>query len=214
MVSSQRVPELSRRERRKREVRERILSVAMVRFVRQGFEETTVDQIAEDADVAQKTFFNYFPTKQQLLRELAEERFDELQEILEEERETAGCTRAKLEHSFLRLSALLESRGLFARDLILELMRARQPGAQGDELSRMHASFGAILRDGQVRGDVRTDHSIEFLTEMVVGGFGTVMNNWVNIVDYPVKDRLAQAAEFLGEAVSPATIEAHAKGDE
>jgi hypothetical protein len=40
------------------------------------------------------------------------------------------------------------------------------------------------------------------------------MNNWVNIPDYPVKDRLAQAAEFLGEAVSPAAIEAHAKGDE
>ncbi len=127
MESSQPVAELSRRERRKREVRERILSVAMARFVRQGFEDTTVDQIAQDADVAQKTFFNYFPTKQRLLRELAEERLDELQEMLEEERETAGSTRAKLEHGFLRLSALLESRGLFARDLILELMRARQP---------------------------------------------------------------------------------------
>ncbi len=214
MESSQPVAELSRRERRKREVRERILSVAMARFVRQGFEDTTVDQIAQDADVAQKTFFNYFPTKQRLLRELAEERLDELQEMLEEERETAGSTRAKLEHCFLRLSALLESRGLFARDLILELMRARQPGARGEELSRMHTSFCAILRDGQVRGDVRTDHSIEFLTEMVVGGFGTVMNNWVNITDYSVKDRLAEAAAFLGEAVSPAPIETHAKGGE
>ena len=203
MATSQLAPELSRRERRKREVRERILSVAMARFVAQGFEDTTVDQIADDADVAQKTFFNYFPTKQQLLAELAEARNDEFREILEEEREAPGDTRAKLDHCFSRLSALLESRGLFARDLILVLMRARQPGTRGEELSRLHAAFGAILRDGQVRGDVRTDHSIEFLTEMVVGGFGAVMNNWVNITDYPVKDRLAQAAAFLGEAVSP-----------
>jgi len=214
MVSSAGVPEAGRRERRKREVRERLLKVAMDRFVRQGFEETTVDQIAEDADVAQKTFFNYFATKQQLLHELAEERVDELRQILEEERQGAGSTRAKLEHCFLRLSALLEARGRFARDLILEVMRAREPGAQGAELSQMHAAFGAILRDGQLRGDVRTDHSIEFLTEMVVGGFGTVMNNWVNINDYPVKDRLAQAAAFLGEAVSPLSPPTDQRRDE
>ena len=42
MESSQPVAELSRRERRKREVRERILSVAMARFVRQGFDDKTV----------------------------------------------------------------------------------------------------------------------------------------------------------------------------
>ena len=203
MASSQLAPELSRRERRKREVRERILTVAMARFVSQGFEDTTVDQIAEDADVAQKTFFNYFPSKQKLVAELAEARSDEFREILEEEREAPGDTKATLGECFSRLSGLLESRGLFARDLLIVLLRARQPGTQGEELSRMHAAFGAILRDGQQRGDVRTDHSIEFLTEMIVGGFGAVMNNWVNIADYPVKDRLAQAAGFLAEAVAP-----------
>ena len=35
---------------------------------------------------------------------------------------------------------------------------------------------------------------VEFLAEMVLGGFNTVMNNWLNIPDYPVKDRLAQTA--------------------
>ena len=194
---------LSRRERRKREVRERIMEAAMDRFVAQGFSATTVDQIAEDADVAQKTFFNYFPTKQELFRQLAAERIDELQEILEEEREREGSTRQKLEHCFLRLSALLEQRGLLARDLILEVVRAREPGGHREHTTRVHAAFGAILRDGQAAGEVRSDHPVEFTTEMVVGGFYAVMNNWVNRVDYPVKDRLAQAAAFLGEAISP-----------
>jgi AcrR family transcriptional regulator len=195
--------DLSRRERRKREVRDRIMRAAMKRFIRQGFDDTRVDEIAQDADVAQKTFFNYFPTKQDLFHQLAEERIDELQEILEEERSGAGSTRQKLEHCFVRLSELLEERGLLARDLILEAMRARPPGMTGEDITKLHTAFGAILRDGQVRGDVRTDHPIEFLTEMVVGGFGAVMNNWVNIRDYPVKDRLAQTAAFLGEAISP-----------
>ena len=68
--------DLSRRERRKREVRDRIMRAAMKRFIRQGFDDTRVDEIAQDADVAQKTFFNYFPTKQDLFHQLAEERID------------------------------------------------------------------------------------------------------------------------------------------
>jgi AcrR family transcriptional regulator len=203
MAGASREPGPGRRERRKREVRERIMEAAMRRFVRQGFDDTTVDQIAEDADVAQKTFFNYFSTKQALFRQLAEERVDELARILEEERERAGSTQQKLAHCFRRLSELLEQRRRLARDLILEVMRARPPGTNAEEISRLHASFGGILRDGQAAGDVRRDHSVEFLTEMVVGGFSAVMGNWVNIPGYPVKDRLDETATFLGEAIAP-----------
>ena len=132
--------ELSRRERRKREVRDRIMAAAMKRFIRQGFEDTTVDQIAEDADVAQKTFFNYFPTKQDLFHRLAEDRIDEFCQILEEVKEERGSTQDKLEHCFLRLSELLEERKRLARDLILEIMRTAQPGKSGEELSKLHAN--------------------------------------------------------------------------
>ena len=124
----------------------------MRRFVLQGFDETTVDEIAADAGIAQKTFFNYFPTKQALFRELAEARIEELQVILEEERDRAATTAEKLEHCFQRLAQLLEQRRLLARDLILEVMRARAPGTTGDELSKLHASFAALLRDGQAAG--------------------------------------------------------------
>ena len=63
------LPGLSRRERRKREVHDRILEAAVERFEQSGFEGTKVDEICEAADVAQKTFFNHFPTKQHLFRE-------------------------------------------------------------------------------------------------------------------------------------------------
>ena len=193
----------SRREQRKREVRERIMESAMRRFIRQGFDETTVDQIAADAEVAQKTFFNYFPTKQDLFRQLAEARIDELVQILDEERERDAPTDEKLANCFLRLSELLEQRKRLARDLILEVMRARPPGTNVEELSRLHGCFGEILRDGQAVGDVRDDESVEFLAEMVVGAFTGVMNNWITLPGYPVKDRLAQTAAFLGDALAP-----------
>ncbi len=57
----------NRRERRILETRRAIVDAARELFQRDGFVETTVDQIAEAADVAPRTFFRYFPTKEMLL---------------------------------------------------------------------------------------------------------------------------------------------------
>jgi AcrR family transcriptional regulator len=54
------------RERKKAETRERIASVARDLFLERGFEHVTVAEVARAADVAQKTVFNYFPTKEDL----------------------------------------------------------------------------------------------------------------------------------------------------
>jgi AcrR family transcriptional regulator len=51
------------RERKKQQTRLTIVDVATRLFVKQGYQQTTLTQIAEEADVAQSTCFNYFPTK-------------------------------------------------------------------------------------------------------------------------------------------------------
>ena len=55
------------RERKRRQTRERIAQAAMTLFLKQGFEATTVDQIAEAADVSKRGFFDYFPTKEDVV---------------------------------------------------------------------------------------------------------------------------------------------------
>ena len=42
-------------------MRERLLSAALDLFATNGFAETTIDQIAERADVARQTVLNHFP---------------------------------------------------------------------------------------------------------------------------------------------------------
>lgn len=49
--------------------RARLQAVALDLFVRQGFEETTVEQIAAAAGVSHMTFFRYFPTKESVVVE-------------------------------------------------------------------------------------------------------------------------------------------------
>jgi AcrR family transcriptional regulator len=55
------------RERKKAKTRAAIREHAMRLFTEQGYAATTVDQIAEAADVSQSTFFRYFPSKEDVV---------------------------------------------------------------------------------------------------------------------------------------------------
>ncbi len=57
-----------KREQGKSERKERLYEAALALFRQQGYEQTTVDQITRQAGLAKGTFFNYFPTKDAVLR--------------------------------------------------------------------------------------------------------------------------------------------------
>ena len=52
------------RERKKLKTRNAIQKEAMRLFLAKGFDETTIEEIAEAAEISPSTFFNYFPSKE------------------------------------------------------------------------------------------------------------------------------------------------------
>lgn len=63
----------NRRERKKRATRQALVAAAVELFEEQGYDRTTISQIAEAADVSERTFYLHFPTKEDVLVGDAEE---------------------------------------------------------------------------------------------------------------------------------------------
>ena len=133
--------ELSRRERRKLEVRNRILEASIALFEKQGIEQTRVLEICERADIAHKTFFNHFASRGQLLRELAEHALDQLVSEIEDASKQPCCTRERIHYFFEQLALRLEDRGPMHRELLWEIVRvAHDPGSEEEQARKATAT--------------------------------------------------------------------------
>ncbi|MHA5049190.1 TetR/AcrR family transcriptional regulator [Streptomyces sp. SD15] len=78
-TSSAPEPQLGLRERKKRKTRIAIRDATYRLIQQQGYEATTIEQIAEAAEVSPSTVFRYFPTKEDIVLT------DEFDPVLEEE---------------------------------------------------------------------------------------------------------------------------------
>lgn len=90
---------LGLRERKKQQTREKIAQVAVRLFAERGYDHTTLAEIAEAADVAPRTIFAYFESKEDIL--LCGERsfLDDLKRRLDER--PAGTTTVDALREFL-----------------------------------------------------------------------------------------------------------------
>jgi len=148
----------TRRERRKHEVRSRIMEAALQLLEQQGLEATTVDQIAEAADISRGTFFNHFPTKESLLSAIA---LDELEGLAAQ---TPSASEPPAPATALdRIYGLM--RGLMAdslayrqvtRHVLLDaLSHTEEAGSPGAALEGMLRELVAQAQDeGSLRADV------------------------------------------------------------
>ncbi len=66
------------RERKKRLTRQRISDIATTLFLSRGFDSVTVSEIADAVGVSEKTVYNYFPTKESLVYDQADEQLRRL----------------------------------------------------------------------------------------------------------------------------------------
>ena len=151
------LPVQNRRERRKLQIRERLVQAAVDLFSSRGFHRTTVEDITEAPDVGKGTFFNYFPSKEHVLGSLAEIQIGRLNEGL------AAARTGRSTYEVLRDLSQVMPR-LPGRSRLMT--RSMMSGLAGSEtvrtlilpgMMRGREVLEEVFRLGQERGEIRTD---------------------------------------------------------
>jgi AcrR family transcriptional regulator len=193
------MPEPSRRERRRLEIRQRIVGTALSLFETDGYEATTVTTIAERADIAYGTFFNHFPTKLDVLREVAESALHDLFRDVEEISKRPGKFTDHLIALFEETADQTEALGPQARELLDAMMALSFSETAVSNDQRIRSAFRRFLEEGRASGDLRKDVELDTLVEVVVGTWYSMFLSWVHFDDYPLRSRAAAAGRFLAE---------------
>jgi AcrR family transcriptional regulator len=164
-------------------MRERLLSAALDLFAAQGFENTTIDQIAERADVARQTVLNHFRHKTDFARAWGRGRRERLAAV------DAGVTGDEsaraLVHRYFAAAAEMNER---ERDLTRAMLQSLTP-------TEVFRYVGAVPATAIARGQERGEFSsaldpgvaAEILTSLY---FGTI-SRW--LIDGPPPFDLASA---------------------
>ena len=152
--------DLSRRERKKQETHEKIFSNAMYLFRLQGFTETSVEQITQQADVGKGTFYNYFPTKEAVILEFSRRT---CQELINKGRQTPSLNTRQ------RLRSLLKDWAEFMiKDREIAWVTVRNRDGSDYDMS-LHFGLLAILTVGQQSNEISRQFEPAFLAESLEG---------------------------------------------
>ncbi|MFI5282087.1 MAG: TetR family transcriptional regulator [Candidatus Dormibacterales bacterium] len=188
-------PKPGLRERKKIKTREAIQREAMRLFQKRGYDETTIEDIAEAVEISPSTFFNYFPSKEDVVLYDA---YDPIMASMLLDRPTGEPVSVSIRHALEPMGALFE------RDREVILARARLwmevPALQArmwEELQKAQDLMCGLVaeRTGRDAGDfelrvvvmVVVVAAFEAMYEWVRGGghgsFMHLVNRALDVVD-------------------------------
>ena len=187
-----------RREQAKLERRERIYEAALSLFRAQGYDSTTVDQITRHAGLAKGTFFNYFPTKDAVLRYLGTREIGRLGSSAMSNGTGRGTAIGKLKRLMAALATNLEQdrtlvslifrKGVTAPDLLA--------GDAGGFSLQPIASL--LIRQAQYNGEVNRDLDPDGMAAALDALYLQQLVRWCESTrPYPLTERLTGIVDLL-----------------
>jgi AcrR family transcriptional regulator len=143
----------TRWERRRELTHHRLIEAGERLFREQGFDATTVEEIAVTSDVAKGTFFNHFPSKEALLGEIL---YLRMQSVLSSLSTEVAPAYEQVWRMLIAVRAeLAPYSSLFPRMFAYVLTNPPLPALHGEPLT-LSVAISRLIRAGQVEGEYRS----------------------------------------------------------
>lgn len=156
----------SRVDRKKEATSRNIINVAIDLFNQHGLELVTMEQIAETADVAKGTLYNYFSSKEAIINAFLQVTFKDRNETLLKQLPQLQNSRSRMEFVFnLLIDGVKKQKQIFEAFFVyrMKTVISFQPIAK-DEETGLTSWIHEIIQLGQTSGELRKDLPEDFLT--------------------------------------------------
>lgn len=200
MVRTSKLPEnqpSDRRTRHRLERLDRVFESAIELFIEKGFDDTTMDEIAERADVARASTFNYFDRKSALLDEWLARQRTRVAGLLADEHRDADPIELTLSRWAAIVSAEIEANPAESVALMsacmnhLNLVRDHSTG-------KLLADYiAAARRSGSVRKSVDPDSA----ATLIALGYFNVYDSWIRDQSLDVYKELMKVLDLVFDGV-------------
>ena len=141
-----------------RNTKGRIVAAAWNLFYKQGYDDTTIDEIVEESGTSKGSFYHYFKGKDAILSSLSylfDEKYDELEEQMDDSMDSID----KL--LFLNHELFLMIENSISIDLLARLYSSQLITSGEKHLMDQNRSYykllKKIIRTGQANGELRSD---------------------------------------------------------
>ena len=171
-------PRPSLRERKKLQTRSAIINRAVELFNSQGFYNTSIDDIADAADVSRGTFFNYFGYKEAVIVEFGRDLMINLTTQVEEQIKENVSAERIIYRIWLDVRSLLEEHGeaivVLSHELLNPEVERAIRAAQAFALAELIAKIATNgQRAGHFRSSLDAGHFGQLVANLIVVSVAT-----------------------------------------
>ena len=185
--------------------RQKIIQAAIEVFGKNGFQNSSIAEIARKADVADGTIYQYFKNKEDLFFAIPSEKTKEFCQELELHLQGITGSVNKMRKFIWYYLYFFQENPEYARTLMLEMRVSK-----GFTKSRTYSSLREftnkaldIIKEGQEEGAIRKDVSIYLIRQLLLGILEHMVTRWlVKGEDYDLMQYYREATELVIHGIS------------
>lgn len=188
-----------RMDRKREETRQKVIGAALALIGAHGYDAVTMEQIAEKADIAKGTLYNYYPVKEAIIADhidrLSVERNAERIERLRQLPDTRSRITVSLREILEAVRGQVE---LFEKYFTYRVQRMITLDRRAARVSGLHTLERAIIEMGQSAGDIRTDIDPNLLEALFEFSFIVAAQAYYqNPGDFDLETTITQCADLF-----------------
>lgn len=195
--------DLSLREKKKIETRNKIFEVSGRLFKEKGIENTTVDEIVKEAGIGKGTFFNYFPSKTALLLHFAQQKEELTYSQIKKESLKTISTREKIKNTLVFVAKTNEKDKELTKTFVFEYMR--HYGSSQDERKSQGLSniLYSLIEDGIKKEDLKSTIDANKAAQIISAIYFHSLVEWLwSKIDYSFSDDISGKIDMVFDGIA------------